>query len=157
MCLFEEPAFALEEGAAYDRVSATSETGLPRLDRMPAASSEAYTERLRSSLMALISIFRRPMLTGGEPISTSAGRRGHRDDGQSPVRRARVCVGVCVYGNGRNGRYDRPRCWTNPSRVVARLRIAVRKVRRVGLGGGSYTFRARSGPRPAVAGRAGQS
>lgn len=30
-----------------------------------AASAVAYTERLRSSLMALISIFLRPMVTGG--------------------------------------------------------------------------------------------
>lgn len=54
MRLLEKTALALEEGAG--QVSAGIARGCD--------AEKAYTERLRSSLMALISILRRPMMAG---------------------------------------------------------------------------------------------
>ena len=53
MRLLEETAFSLEEGSAMVSVG-RSESGC-----------QTHTDRFRSSLIALISIFRRPMLTFG--------------------------------------------------------------------------------------------
>lgn len=55
VCLFEETAFSFQKSTARRMVSVIpgSQRKIP--------NSETYTERLRSSLIALISIFLRPM------------------------------------------------------------------------------------------------
>jgi hypothetical protein len=66
MRLLEQSAFALQECAARGQCwFAAAATGARRVDGvgMGMAGWRTYTERLRSSLMALISIFLRPMVT----------------------------------------------------------------------------------------------
>jgi hypothetical protein len=53
--LLEQTTFALQEGTIHGQL------WLPASARR---EEQAYTERLRSSLMALISIFLRPMMNG---------------------------------------------------------------------------------------------
>ena len=60
MSLFEETAFSLQKGTENSNMSAMPDN--PGAPRNPRATNKTYTERLRSSLIALISIFLRPML-----------------------------------------------------------------------------------------------
>ena len=61
MSLFEETAFSLQKGTENRNMSAMpNNPGARRI--IPKATNKTYTERLRSSLIALISIFLRPML-----------------------------------------------------------------------------------------------
>jgi hypothetical protein len=54
MRLLEQAAFTLQEGAIHGQYQS----------RRASYRADAYTERFRSSLMALISIFLRPMVDG---------------------------------------------------------------------------------------------
>lgn len=62
MCLFEETAFSLQERTIIEHSQSASSTS-------PVARHQTHTERLRSSLIALISIFLRPIakITGVSP------------------------------------------------------------------------------------------
>jgi len=73
MRLLEQAAFALQESAAQGQ-------------RWIAAHGKTtYTERLRSSLMALISIFRRPMVTVETQAAMRIRRRQCRIDTRTAV------------------------------------------------------------------------
>lgn len=60
MSLLEETAFPLQKGTEKSNMSAMPDN--PGAPKIPRATNKTYTERLRSSLIALISIFLRPML-----------------------------------------------------------------------------------------------
>ncbi len=87
--LLEEAAFPLEKSATRDRSAR-------RLAQQGAGErARAYTERFLSSLIALISIFLRPIL--GQATGDGDGRQ----EGRRGARRGEATPGmVCVRGGG---------------------------------------------------------
>lgn len=72
MRLLEQAAFALQECAAQGQCWSRLPLRTRRVDGSGMGRAAlAYTERLRSSLMALISIFLRPMVTANACDQTS--------------------------------------------------------------------------------------
>lgn len=102
--LLEQTALALEEGAAWKG----QRTGLKERDAT--VESGAYTERLRSSLMALISIFLRPIVDRTRCQGSSNG-------GTVTYKR-----GVRGRGGGR-GRGQEGRCFEAAARRRTRLQF----------------------------------
>lgn len=78
MCLFEKAALSLQKGAIRDSQSQDSR-GVS--DRIPASAMQefwkTYTERFLSSLIALISIFLRPILISCVSEPEGNGSRFH--------------------------------------------------------------------------------
>lgn len=79
MCLLEQTTLSLEEGAISGIVSLVPLRARGGILWYARVNDVTYTERFLSSLIALISIFRRPMATAGYGASESPSHALYRD------------------------------------------------------------------------------